>query len=387
MKENKNINSYLTVLLFFLICYRALYQYIQIDGDGRIVTAFGFLTIVYLGVFNNVLRKELQSFPIKCWTVLMTYQIGNAIIQGTYDSNYNQVFITIQEICILVIVAYMFNANKQRLFLTLIISLFVYLYIANVFCTTDDETGGRLSGFIYTTQLGQLSGLTCVIIALYIYYQRKPPIYITLFLFPCSILLLTQSRNGLLPLLFSLLILMYPQIIKVKVQNLFLYVLLTIAAIYYFQTTDFFERILGAKDSYESSGLFYTGTILDDIFEDRAIYYFLGYFNFLDNPIFGIGLMNFADYNNFEYGLHSEFLVHSVEGGLIGLILYISFIGYLLKYLFAHYSKSDIEQNCMILSLLPILMISFTARIYQYSFFFIIYGIIIGYIIKRKNTL
>lgn len=386
MKQNKIVNVYLSILLFLLVCYRALYQYIHIDGDGRIITSVSVLSVIYLGVIKNTLKREVLSFPVVIWGVLMLYQIVNAFVRGTYEPRYNQIIVSLQELCIMTIVAFLFGKNKRVLFVSLILSLFFYLYVAKVFCSTDDEaTGGRLSGFIYTTQLGQLSGFTCIVISLFVFYLKKPPIYLLLYIFPFVILLLTQSRNGLWPVVFSILILLYSQLVKFKLKNLIFYGILIYVAVEYFQSTTFFERIMGANDSYASSGLFYTGTILDDIFADRAIYYFLGYFNFMDHPLFGIGLFNFANYNHFEYMLHSEVLVHVVEGGVIGTILYFSFIGYYFKNLFKHYLMRDIERNCLLLSFLPLFIISFTARIYQYPFFFIIYGLLTGYILQTKK--
>lgn len=386
MKQNKVLNVYLSILLFFLVCYRALYQYIHIDGDGRFVTSISVLSVIYLGVFKNTLKREVLSFPVVIWGVLMLYHIVNAFANGTYEPRYNQIIVSLQELCVMAIIAFLFAKNKKMMFVSLILSLFFYLYVAKVFCSTDDEaTGGRLSGFIYTTQLGQLSGFTCIVISLFMFYLKKPPIYLLLYIFPCVILLLTQSRNGLWPVAFSVLILLYPQLVKIKLKNLIFYGVVIYVVISYFQTTTFFERIMGSKDAYAASGLFYTGTILDDIFADRAIYYFLGYFNFMDHPLFGIGLFNFANYNHFEYMLHSEVLVHVVEGGIVGLFLYLCFIGYYFKNLLKRYLIRDIERNCLLLSFLPLFIISFTARIYQYPFFFIIYGLLTGYILQTKK--
>lgn len=388
MAQNRYLNIYLAVLLFFLVCYRALYQYIHIDGDGRIVTSTAVLSLVYLGLYKKYIKESLLSFPVLIWAFLMTYQIVHAIIANTYDPRYNQIIVTLQELGIMVITAHLFCSNKKMTFWTLLTALLVYLYVAYLFCSTEEESsGGRLTGFIYTTQLGQLSGFTCIVISLFIYYRKKPLIYIVLYLLPCIILLLTQSRNGLWPVLFSFLILLYPQLIKIKWTNLLVYGLGIYVGLMYFLSTSFFERLTTSKDSYAATGIFYTGTVLDDIFADRAIYYFLGYFDFLENPIFGIGLFNFADYNHFEYMLHSEILVHVVEGGLVGAILYILFIGYFFKNLLAHYTFKDISRNCMIFAFLPLFIISFTARIYQYPFFFVVYGLLLGYILQNKKSL
>ena len=48
---------------------------------------------------------------------------------------------------------------------------------------------------------------------------------------------------------------------------------------------------------------------------------------FKENPLFGIGLMNFKNYSKINtHNLHVEFLIHLVELGIIGFIIYFNFI-------------------------------------------------------------
>ena len=128
MKQNKIVNVYLSILLFLLVCYRALYQYIHIDGDGRIITSVSVLSVIYLGVIKNTLKREVLSFPVVIWGVLMLYQIVNAFVRGTYEPRYNQIIVSLQELCIMTIVAFLFGKNKRVLFVSLILSLFFYLF-------------------------------------------------------------------------------------------------------------------------------------------------------------------------------------------------------------------------------------------------------------------
>lgn len=108
MAQNRYLNIYLAVLLFFLVCYRALNQYTHIDGDGRIVTSTAVLSLVYLGLYKKYIKETLLSFPVLIWAFLMTYQIVHAIIVNTYDPKYNQIIVTLQELGIMVITAHLF---------------------------------------------------------------------------------------------------------------------------------------------------------------------------------------------------------------------------------------------------------------------------------------
>ncbi len=65
------------------------------------------------------------------------------------------------------------------------------------------------------------------------------------------------------------------------------------------------------------------GTVFEK-FGDRGVYYVRGWEAFKDEPITGIGLKNFL-HNYWPTVLHSEFMVHLAELGLIGFILYLLF--------------------------------------------------------------
>ena len=169
--------------------------------------------------------------------------------------------------------------------------------------------------------------------------------------------------------------------INLKLWHIIIYVVLAIIGYNYLTTTDLFMR--ATESSVE--GVWETGTFLDYIFGDRALYYVMGYMNFLDSPINGIGIYNFMDYNKFTFPLHGEFISHWVEGGLIGALLYISFVYHYIKYLKRDYSIYNIHLNVMIFAFATIIILGFTTREYPFIFFFVVYGIILGFINERIN--
>ena len=64
MAQNRYLNIYLAVLLFFLVCYRALNQYTHIDGDGRIVTSTAVLSLVYLGLYKKYIKGHRKKLSL-----------------------------------------------------------------------------------------------------------------------------------------------------------------------------------------------------------------------------------------------------------------------------------------------------------------------------------
>jgi len=77
-----------------------------------------------------------------------------------------------------------------------------------------------------------------------------------------------------------------------------------------------------ALDKYERSVEAESST---QLFDNRAAQYILGWQEFVDNPINGIGLRNFLKQSGNTAPLHSEYLVQLVENGLIGMLLFILF--------------------------------------------------------------
>ena len=142
------------------------------------------------------------------------------------------------------------------------------------------------------------------------------------------------------------------------------------------------ERIMQSKD-YDDEFYAETGTILDYL-GDRSIYYIVGWSNFLENPITGIGLFNYINYNKSEFPLHSEYLTHLTEGGIVGAFIYLLFIGGLLKYIFKMFIAKRNSDNVLILILfLSYLFIGITAREFYYIQFYPILGLCIYNLCKH----
>ena len=370
----------LCVLLFLIINTNSILQWVVIPGFGGILAVIGTVTLFVNK--DKISKKNILTAPIFLWAILMLYHAINVYLLGlnqifdewfSFSGYYNQVLV-------LIIIPYLYQKNKNITFVTTILAFYFFLFTINKFSEIDDGSG-RLNGFLYTTQIGQLSGFACILISLYIVLLKKRSYYCLLYVFPISIALLTQSRNALFPIMFSALIFAYKNLVKLRFWYIIIYVVLAIIGYNYLRTTDLFNR--ASESSVE--GIWETGTILDYIFGDRALYYVMGYMNFLDSPLTGIGLYNFMDYNKFTYPLHGEFVSHWVEGGLIGASLYLSFVYQFIKYLKKGYSIYNIELNVMIFSFATIIILGFTTREYPFVFFFVVYGIILGYINERIN--
>ena len=373
--KDKRIYVY-CVLIFLLICSYANYQIIHFDGRGYLILSFAWLFILT----GRNIQYYIKQPPVIIWSILMAYHIINAIIKKS-DNLTEQSIVsqTLISITLMILVSKVYVNNKELLYKFLIISTYYYLLIAYLYGDTETY-GGRLSGFIYTTQLGQLAGVSCMIISMYIIYKKKWTLFY-LYIYPIFIMLLAGARNGFLMVAFAFVCLAVPFLFKRK-RVLILLVFIVLILINSFINTQLYERLItGAQESPLT-----TGTIWDDILGDRIFYYIVGYQNFIDNPITGIGLLNFSRFNFYNYPIHSEIMTHLAEGGLIALILYLSFKFYYIKFFIRNCSKNTIVLNQCLILFVSLAVLGLTARIYQYSFFFIIYGIINGEIIRITNN-
>ena len=118
-----------------------------------------------------------------------------------------------------------------------------------------------------------------------------------------------------------------------------------------------------------------------ELLDDRAIFYIEGWVLFTENPITGIGLRNFMVDFGYEHPIHSEFMVQISETGIIGttlyIIFYISIIRLILK---TRRNKSNSNVFPIMLGfIMTILFISLTSWTYEFSRYYVIFGLIIGY--------
>lgn len=134
-----------------------------------------------------------------------------------------------------------------------------------------------------------------------------------------------------------------------------------------------------------------TNSVVLDFLGDRAYFYIEGWKLFLDYPLCGIGLRNFMVVKNFPHPIHSEFMVQLTETGILGTLLYVVFYACIFRLIIR---AKTVSQNCdltycMLLSFVVcILFISLTSWVYEFSRYYVIFGLIIGlsrYIIENRK--
>ena len=375
MKSNIRI---LCFFIFLLICSPANYQITGFDGRGVVVIICTWIFLLLTKQLKRI-KKHILNPPVISWAVLMSYHLINAVGKTKTDIWHGGIPTTVVSVTLMILISYIYCRNKLLLFKTLLVSTFYYLLIAYLYCNTT-EADGRLSGFIYTTQLGQLAGVTCIIISMYLGVTQKMKLSF-LYLYPLFIIVLAGARNGLLVAGFGFLCLFILYVFRNK-KIIFAGCILLIVVSTFLEDTHLFERL---TDTNHGEILLASNTFLDNILGERIFYYTMGIKNFMDCPITGIGLLNFMDYNNYTYILHSEIMTHLAEGGLIAFFIYLYFKFWFIKNFLKYASRNTPYLNQCIVAFLALVVLGITARIFQYNFFFILYGIIIGEILTNIN--
>lgn len=368
----KNKIFYFYILLFALINYSISEKLL---GGNLLLAVLTILTLLFVS-FDYRDQRFVTSAPVLLWCGLMSLYL----IRDMGCPKDIMFYKTTYGIGVLVLSAYLIYHDESKALFRIILMMSFFCLIGYIYSSMADDN--RLRSFMHPNQLAQLSALTSVLTSLFIIIYKKPPIYYLIHVLSFIVILLCGSRNGLLLFIISLFMLLWSYLKTYNIASLCLAAGGGYLFLNFVKKSILYERLF----VNETQTMFQTGTILDVIFGDRAIYYYWGFNNFWDNPIFGIGLQNFPSYNNFEFILHSEPMTHLAEGGLIGFLIYCMFIYYFVKEIRSiHNDQKELAQQLAI-GLIGVLIVGLTAREYEYPFFFVYFGVINGFaILNRRN--
>lgn len=380
--------------LSFLIASQPICIFTNISPSGQLVCILSIISIIYLSKKDNLMIATIKNKYCKIWIALIVYHLFNAIFKGiVYDrsvslvSNYSLFFASIFNCYFTMIYTiYCLKKNSQKALYYGLWGYLLFLLFAFSLAEFDDTSQGeRLSGAIYSTQFAQAAGMALLFLVFYHYNQRLR-ISTTLYysILPILAIILCGSRNGFGLLLLAVFAFFMGKLFLNKLSSSKIISLILFSVLIYYginqilENTVLGERILQSKD-YNDELNAETGTILDYL-GDRSIYYLVGWSNLLENPISGIGLFNYVNYNHSEFPLHSEYLTHLTEGGIVGAFIYLLFIGGLFKRIIKMFLANKNSDNILILILfMSYLSLGVTAREFYYIQFYPILGLCIYY--------
>lgn len=392
MNKSIGIKEEIYCMLLFLV--DPIISYINIPGHNAMVSCLFLLVFMQYYKYKHF-RTVAFSLPLTIWLILTIYQYSNGIIKNVPGVDFIDVLHGLKIYACIAIFTYWATSDFTKTVQILLKTFLLYLIIAFFVCDFNSkELGGRMSGAIYATQLGQTAALFGVYIAyLFIIGKLKIRNTISLYIFAFIVILFTQSRNSLAMLSLCIIGLYIAQIFKRRKQiskNIIIGALcvtfVIILGAYFVENSNIGQRIITERDRAETS-YFYTqygtGTFFDRIVGDRLVYYVMGWKYFVSSPITGIGIWNFKYIYGGDYPLHSEYMVQLCEGGIIAAILWCLFIYMAIKYIRKSYALISIKIVAYT-SIVMILFCGIYAREFFYEFFYPVYGLLLSLYFSNK---
>lgn len=380
-----------------VIITMVMVAFVDIHGIRPFVYACSILYLLFLYWKYSIIKRTFHNKLICLFSLLIVYHTLNCFFQHVqleYESGYLPFFLGFYaNIVVLVIVSALFyqNPNKTLQYLIFFYILFdILAFMSPGLLDSRYESERIHTIYIHPNQFSQCASMGLFVILIYKIIANKSIIWaISMCALPVLSIFLCGSRNGLGQLLFAILTffigIMY-QKKNTSIKIIFSLVVVGLISFYIINNSYMGERLLQSNEITYHFDYVKTGTPLDWL-GDRQIYYLLGFQNFVENPIFGIGLRAFGTYNvGFGYPLHSEYMIHLTEGGLIGIIIYALFLYLLGKKLLQVYRQNkDAVSITMLLTFICYLMIGLVARECYYAFFFPVLGILISFTEREKT--
>ncbi|MCM4174101.1 hypothetical protein DHD32_21775 [Arenibacter sp. TNZ] len=362
---------------------------LKVDGAGYSITL---LCIILLSILirKKSFYKIAFNKPLIIWLLWLIYTFINALINGYGDdipilSFFTNIF---APLLLMIVITLEFKRDDKKLLNILIMGLYLAIILILLFETETEH--GRTGGELNSNTIGTMATVLCMLLYLKYYkHQLKALWFIILISLPIFTIISTGSRTafGGLALLLGLhFFINRSRNVLITISKIVLPALILILAFnYLLENTGLGERILSTTEQSEGMD-FETGNPILDKFGDRGIFYYRGWEVFIEQPLTGIGLGNFKDYNENKLAQHSEYMIQLTELGLIGFTLFFLFYLSIFKNLFRikNILINKRENELFIGYVLIILLMITATRMYQVGYFFAIIGVTIGYFTKQK---
>lgn len=388
---NKRKLSFETYLNYGFISLVLLEDVMNVLFKFRGVYLISFALLIFslaIMLKSKNFRQIFTKPPIIFWGCWVLYSLANWAIKGIMNPYANILFYIIGYMVfpfsVMCIIYYEGNKNLNRLVITLLWIMGVYVLFGSIFQKggsgdIGDDWAGRGGA-----ELGNSLPLNaCVLsfVSLFAYVKKyiSSKTVVCLLLLSLFAIFFVATRKALGGWLILLLFFLMGEYNIRKPRNLVLLILLGVA-IYTMVDYVLANTLLGARmQTIEEQAEFYneTNNKLLGFLGDRAFFYIKGWEIFLQNPITGIGLTNFPIVTHTLFGLHTEYMVQLCECGIIGTLLYVLF-NWSLFYMILYSMKRRMVTLLLLGGMAMLLFIGITAWMYSFPRYFVIYGIILA---------
>ncbi|WP_300358494.1 O-antigen ligase [Fluviicola sp.] len=376
--------------------------FLNIDGKGRIPAIITTLVLILNTLHDNQFyKKHFLARPFYLWLIWIIYNGINLLIKGfNHETSLGLYIITTLFIPYLsMIISYKEIQRDKTKFLNFTVVILVIFSLLSVTVLgkgelTDSDANlevQRVSG-----KLGNIGPLISLFILfflslLYIIKKKRLETLIIFTIYIIGVVALSGTRKAIGAVM---LILLASYLAKIKftfkniLATIFISLVLSFGYNYVMENTALgvrFEK--GIADGQKAN----TSNIEAlNFLGDRAFFYIDGWMIFTENPLSGIGLENYTSVSKNNYRLHTEYIVQLTETGLIGTSLFFLFnfsIGKRLISTWKKYKNRRSEVWGLSGGFLAILFLGLTAWTYSFPHYFIVFGVIIGFLetIRREE--
>lgn len=344
----RDLFSYFAIA--YSIAFWALTNVIfHFDGAGRTVIMF-----LFIALFLNR-RDVLQSFynkSVLLYLILSVYMLFNSILKGGADvynqDGYLMLFnAAIVPFLVLILVVVYAQKNFERTLFSCLVGVVFYAIICMLAGDVSSESRMSDSGINSNEIAIQVCmGFSLILAAYLLSFINKTTLILLAILFIICIFK-TGSRTAFIMFAFITCGFVFSKFDLRNPSNILMLSLVFLIGYYglswILENTYVGLRLSGKEDVADGNDFeIATGTFWDN-FGDRGFQYYYSWPYFLDNPITGLGLKRWCQFNIQQIVFHSEWLVQMVENGLLGLCLYLWFHSRL--FIFAYFRLKKLKQS------------------------------------------
>ncbi len=352
---NKETKYNFTIFVLFLVIIWAPAQaFVAFDGAYRIPFI---LSIVAVLMNGSEIKALCFRKPIAFYLLLAPYMFISGLIHGSqsiYSTGgmgiYLMAFSIFQPLLVMLLVICLssYRFDKTLKYITIAILAYCILGFASGKMTDYGDDGERFECLINSNEVALMIaiGFFCVLL---LYVRKQITLSCSLFIAVLLVIAVisTASRMGfvMIGIVSVLSIIMLGKQRRFRSLYVSLLLLLSFFFFLYFVMENTFvgERLMTTTRQAEFMEMA-TGTFWDK-FGDRGLQYYYGWPFIIEHPLFGIGFHQWINVGPLGLVCHSEYLVQSLENGLVGSVLYVSFFVGLIRRILLKLNVSDMQES------------------------------------------
>ena len=372
------------LFLFLVINYQLVVSYItQFDSAGYFLLA---LSLVVLLLNSKQIKSIQNTKPVKFWLLWCIYVVINYYLHPIHTNEISflrVIKVVLYPLLTMTITVKEFEENPIGLIKLCAVTILTYTLLGFYF---DRGILFRIEG--EDNVLGNAYAIiTCFSLFYLTLLQRTKHINLVLFVVLVIVVLIVLAMSGTRKAFGAGLIMLVFWVLSIADINKARTWLLTVFLAFgvYLGYNELMQNTyIGQRmDVYEEQQ-----SMLPDeapeflkVFGDRSVHYYYGWMQFVEKPIFGVGLyQSRVEYKSgTDVYLHTEYIAQLADNGIVGFAFFFALYFWIGKGLLKK-RKSDKQLGLvMIGGFVVVLFLNLTAWSWSFPQYFLCLGVLIGY--------